>query len=95
MLYASDLPDGSPGGALWHIFASATTATLREFLRREPEVGFEGPGDPIHNQKTYLTPSLLQLLAKKYGVYPYIIQQRTGDTVYIPAGCPHQVGIQA
>jgi len=92
MLYAADLPDGSPGGALWHIFAPEVASALREFMRTEPEIAYDGPGDPIHDQKTYFTPLRLQLLEKKFGVRPFTITQHVGDAVYIPAGCVHQVG---
>jgi JmjC domain, hydroxylase len=91
MLHAAALPDGKSGFAVWHIFPLTTTTILRKFLRTEPAVGFSGPGDPIHDQSTYLTPALLQSLAEKYDVYPYIIHQYPGDAIFIPAGCPHQV----
>jgi JmjC domain, hydroxylase len=92
MLYAAPLPDGSRGFAVWHIFPSMATAMLRDFFRTEPAVSSRGPGDPIHNQNIYLTPELLQILADKHGVYPYVIHQHPGDAVFIPAGCAHQVG---
>ena len=93
MLYGAHLPDGQPGGALWHIFPSQSTSILRNFLRNEANAGVQGSGDPIHNQTNYLTPASLQLLAEKYGVYPFTIRQRPGDAVFIPAGCPHQVSM--
>ena len=93
MLYAADHPDGSTGGAIWHIFPASVTTLLREFLLGEPTVGFDGTGDPIHNQSTYLSPPLLALLGSKYGIQPYTIRQAPGDAVFIPAGCAHQVSI--
>jgi hypothetical protein len=80
--------DGSPGYAVWHIFTSAVSDTLRKFLREE---GSTGPGDPIHSQTVYLTPTMLQSLATNYQVRPYTIYQHPGEAVYIPAGCAHQV----
>jgi hypothetical protein len=91
MLYVADLPDGSPGCALWHIFPPEAAPAIRKFIEDEPEAGYNAPGDPIHNQTTYLTPSLLQMLAQKHGIHPYRILQRAGDAVFIPAGCAHQV----
>jgi hypothetical protein len=91
MLYATCLDDGRPGGAIWHIFPLASQFVLREFLRNERTVEPGGPGDPIHNQTTYLTPALLELLDKKHGIRPYIFHQTPGDTIFIPASCPHQV----
>jgi JmjC domain, hydroxylase len=93
MLYASNLPDDKPGFAVWHIFPSSTTAVLRKFLQNESAVGFQGPGDPIHNQTIYLTPMLLQLLSDMYDVYPYVIHQHPGDAIVIPANCAHQVSL--
>jgi hypothetical protein len=91
MLYAADLTDGSPGGAIWHIFPSAAQPILREFLRTESTIGIQESGDPIHNQAIYLTPTLLQLLAERHDVRPFSIHQRPGDAIFIPAGCAHQV----
>jgi hypothetical protein len=91
MLYAADQLDGSPGGALWHIFGPEATPILRQFMREEAAGATEEPGDPIHNQSTYLTPSLLETLSQRYGLHPYTISQHPGDAVYIPAGCAHQV----
>jgi hypothetical protein len=94
MLYGAHLPDGKSGGALWHIFPSSAIPILRDFCRTEPSAGFQEPGDPIHNQAIYLTPTLLQLLSEKFGVHPFVIYQHPGDAVFIPAGCPHQVSIK-
>ena len=91
MLYAADLPDGSPGGALWHIFPPEAVPVLRQFMRTDPGIAYKGPGDPIHDQKTYLTPARLNSLQEKHGIRPFAITQHVGDAVYIPAGCPHQV----
>jgi hypothetical protein len=93
MLYAVDLPDGSPGGALWHIFTPETASRLREFMRQHPEIAYSGIGDPIHDQTTYLTPPLIQALDREYGIRPYTFMQHPGEAVYIPAGCAHQVRI--
>jgi hypothetical protein len=91
MLYSAEHADGRPGTALWHIFPSAAKPTLRDFIRSEPTIGFEGPGDPIHNQTIYLTPALLQLLFDKHKLRPFTIHQKPGEAVFIPAGCAHQV----
>jgi hypothetical protein len=61
MLYAADHLDGSPGHAVWHNFPESATTLLRQFLLGEPAVGFDGLGDPIHNQVIYLDPPLLAL----------------------------------
>ena len=47
--------------------------------------------DPIHDQSWYLDGELRKRLYKDYGVAGYAILQCLGDTVFIPAGAPHQV----
>ncbi len=48
--------------------------------------------DPIHDQRLYLDSALRRRLYREYGVVGYAIPQCEGDTVFIPAGAPHQVG---
>jgi hypothetical protein len=88
MTWTADLPDGSPGYAIWHIFLAIHVPILRQFLREE---GFIGPGDSIHSQYIYITLQMLKRLFDKYGIKPYIIRQNMHECVFIPAGCPHQV----
>ncbi len=88
LVYASTTADSRPGYALWHIFAPEDSATIRTYLeKKSPDTK---PGDPIHNQDTYLTPCMLADLEKMYSVRPYIVRQYIGDAVFIPAGCAHQ-----
>ena len=47
--------------------------------------------DPIHDQSWYLDEDLRDRLAKEYGVFGYTIIQCLGDSIFIPAGAPHQV----
>ena len=47
--------------------------------------------DPIHDQRLYLDSGLRSRLYHEYGVVGYAIPQCEGDTVFIPAGAPHQV----
>jgi lysine-specific demethylase 3 len=89
MLYAADCPDGTPGFAIWHLFAAKDAPLLRKFLIED--CGFKGPGDPIHSQSIYLDPDLLARLFEKYGIRPYTIYQYPGDIVFIPSYCAHQV----
>jgi hypothetical protein len=89
MIWAAE-NHGEPGYAVWHIFPAVTSSTLRTFLR--DDVGITGPGDPIHSQTIYMTPAMLERLFVKHAIRPYTIRQRPGEAVFIPAGCPHQVG---
>ncbi|KAI0058397.1 Clavaminate synthase-like protein [Artomyces pyxidatus] len=92
-LYAGKTIDGAPGYALWHLFPPSSLGRVRDYIRKD--VDSKSTGDPIHNQETYLTPSMLHVLAEEYGVTPYTIHQYPGQAVFIPAGCAHQVSNQA
>jgi lysine-specific demethylase 3 len=47
-LWAADLPDGTLGYAIWHIFAADALPILRQFFLEEGI--FKGAGDPVHSQ---------------------------------------------
>ncbi len=92
LMWASTRKDGQRGYALWHIFAVEDAPLVRQYLyAKQREMGTTSSGDPIHNQETYLTPTMLQELSARHGVRPYTIRQGVGDAVFIPAGCAHQV----
>ena len=75
--------------AIWHIFPRNTTTAIRIYLRHTRlDLGKQ---DPIQSQSVYLTNSDLEQLALRHKVAPWIIHQRMGDMLFIPAGCPHQV----
>lgn len=88
LTYASPSSTGKQGGALWHIFSREHTARLSEILKTHRS--YSGVGNPIHEQSIYLTSSDLEELAR-HGIIPYIIIQRSGQAILIPAGCAHQV----
>lgn len=75
--------------ALWDIFPAGSCEGLRQYLRGQTG---DDTGDPIHNQETYLTTAMLKDL-EGLGIVPWRFEQREGDIVYIPAGCPHQVNL--
>jgi hypothetical protein len=78
------------GVALWHIFAVDDAEVLRTFIRDHLGCSDSG-GDPIHCQRFYLTPTHLAQLETLYGVWPFMIEQRVNQAMFIPAGCAHQV----
>ncbi|RDX40357.1 hypothetical protein OH76DRAFT_1334227, partial [Lentinus brumalis] len=81
--------DRKGAAAVWHIFAAESAPKLREFLL-EYDADPSAP-DPIHSQRFYLSDPMISELSTKKGVRPWIIYQRYGDAVFIPAGCAHQV----
>ena len=89
--------EGVRVGALWHIFHPRDADKIRDFLNKvsmEKGHKLEPHNDPIHDQGVYLTSHLRHRLFKEYGVEGYAIAQCEGDTVFIPAGAPHQVQLQ-
>ncbi|KAL1937496.1 hypothetical protein VTO73DRAFT_13148 [Trametes versicolor] len=94
MTYAGLTANGTQGYATWHIFKATDVEKLREYLLTKHAKG-DILGDVIHNQQTFLSPSMLQELRQKHDVCPYVVQQHVGEAVFIPAGCAHQVSNQA
>ena len=81
-------------GAIWHIFHPRDADKIRDMLNRvalERGQKLEPNTDPIHDQKIYLDVKLRKRLYEEYGVVGYAYPQCAGDTVFIPAGAPHQV----
>jgi lysine-specific demethylase 3 len=89
MVWASDRREQQQRYALWRIFPQAASPLICQFLR--VHTGFSGPGHPIHSQSVYFTEDMLAELEARTGVRPFTIKQYTGEAIYIPAGCAHQV----
>ena len=89
MVWASDRTQQQQRYALWRIFPQAASHLICQFLW--DHAGFSGPGHPIHSQGVYFTEDMLSELEARTGIRPFTIKQYTGEAIYIPAGCAHQV----
>lgn len=86
------------GGALWDIFRRRDVPKLQEYLkfhwrefRHINEKFLDHVVNPIHDQTIFIDEKHKKKLKEEYGVEPWTFEQHTGEAVFIPAGCPHQV----
>lgn len=82
-------PSSEP--AIWLMFRRNQAEALAHALRKLDRLkGISRDGNPILQHRVFLTDTDLEFLAKE-GIRPYVIHQRPGEMIFIPAGCPHQV----
>ena len=86
-------------GAVWHVFSQSDSRLLQGLLPRIVRERGVNDGNQEQLDSTnvlldgciYLDDGLLTQLHAQAGIVPYVILQRLGDAVLIPAGCAHQV----
>ena len=84
-------------GAIWDIWKAEDEPRLSSFLWRvaREELGEERVkqmvGHPIHDANLYVDAKLRRRLYVEEGITSYRFVQCEGESVFIPAGCPHQV----
>nr|GAT46123.1 clavaminate synthase-like protein [Mycena chlorophos] len=92
LTYAAPDPDGKPGCAAWDLFRAEDSDKLRAFLNAKmTPAEIAQCMDPIHNQQFYINDNMRRELFVEYGVRSYRVYQQTGEAIFIPAGCAHQV----
>lgn len=90
--------DVAYGGAVWDIFRRQDVPKLIEFLLKHQSEFHHNSNlpvnvvyHPIHDQTLYLNERHKKQLKEEFDVEPWTFEQRLGEAVFIPAGCPHQV----
>ncbi|CAN4083997.1 unnamed protein product [Withania somnifera] len=90
--------DSSHSGALWDVFRRQDAPMLVKYLRFHWEKHGDSnhPTDdsvpsPLYDGIVYLNEHHKRRLKELFGIEPWSFEQRLGEAIFIPAGCPFQV----
>ncbi|KAI3890234.1 hypothetical protein MKX03_035170 [Papaver bracteatum] len=90
--------ENAPVGAIWDVFRRQDVPKLIEYLRvhgKEFKKSTNLPTDsvmnPLYDQVIFLNRDHKRKLKEEVGIEPWTFEQRLGEAVFIPAGCPFQV----
>lgn len=87
----------NPSGAQWDIFRRQDVPKLLEYLRQhsdELSSAYCYGGHVVHpilDQSFFLDAYHKMKLKEEFDVQPWTFEQRVGEAIMIPAGCPYQI----
>ncbi|KAF7794481.1 hypothetical protein EIP86_005615, partial [Pleurotus ostreatoroseus] len=89
LVYAAPDVNGNVGGARWLLWRKDDVPILKKVIQAcFPDL----QEDPIQCRHIFIDSLLEQQLAAQ-GARPFVVIQRVGDVIFIPAGVPHQVSL--
>ncbi|WOH09162.1 hypothetical protein DCAR_0728617 [Daucus carota subsp. sativus] len=90
-------PATNSSGAQWDIFRRQDVPNLLEYLRKHCNDSIPAYQSPVHvvhpilDNSFYFDAFQKMRLKKEFNIEPWTFEQKTGEAVIIPAGCPYQV----
>lgn len=94
----ADMVEKAPVGAVWDVFRRQDVPKLSEYLivnwkelRKPSSPSSESVMHPLFDQAVYLSQDNKNKLKEDFGIEPWTFEQRLGEAVFIPSGCPFQL----
>ncbi|OVA07109.1 zinc finger protein [Macleaya cordata] len=90
--------ENAPIGAIWDVFRRQDVPKLIEYsrvywkeFRQSASLPTDSVMNPLYNQAVFLNRDHKRKLKEEFRIEPWTFEQRLGEAVFIPAGCPFQV----